>query len=238
MMKRISKIMMSVALLTGFAGCGDESSLGRKITDAGGRTELAESGSGAIRRVVFDAESKPTAAVFEAMKGLPQLDSVLASGSPINDDDLGRIGALVGLTWLDLSRTKVTDAGLTHLTKLTRLQSLKLEGTSISDAGLASLAALEALEELDLSRTKVTDAGLGALAPLARLKTLRLDSNEVRGPGLEKLRPMAGLRTLSLVSNPLTDESLGNLAALVPLPGTRILLVKEPPEVFMPSASE
>jgi hypothetical protein len=45
---------------------------------------------------------------------------------------------------LRLERTKVTDAGMAHLSKLAKLDYLNLYGTEITDAGLKPLESLEA----------------------------------------------------------------------------------------------
>ena len=64
---------------------------------------------------------------------------------------------------LDLSQTKVTDAGLKELGKLKRLTALHLNNTKVTDAGLKELKELKQLEFLNLSNTQVTDAGLKEL---------------------------------------------------------------------------
>ncbi len=49
------------------------------------------------------------------------------------------IAQLPYLEALDLDETKVTDAGLSHLTKLKSLHDLNLTGTQVTDAGVAEL---------------------------------------------------------------------------------------------------
>ena len=58
---------------------------------------------------------------------------------------------MTGLKRLDLKTTRITDAGLLHLTGLTRLEHLDLAfSTTITDAGIASLK--EALPALEIKR--------------------------------------------------------------------------------------
>jgi len=64
------------------------------------------------------------------------------------------------LVSVDLSDTKVSDAGLVHLKGLTKLQSLSLISTKVTDAGLVHLKGLTKLQSLNLSFSKVTDAGV------------------------------------------------------------------------------
>jgi hypothetical protein len=60
---------------------------------------------------------------------------------------------------LDLTRTEIADAGLTHLEWLPGLQSLSL-GECVTDAGVQHLERLPQLRTLNLVRTQVTDAGI------------------------------------------------------------------------------
>jgi hypothetical protein len=62
-------------------------------------------------------------------------------------------------TGVVLSGTKVTDAGLVHLSGLTNLERLNLSGTNVTDAGLVHLKGLTQLSDLNLQgTTKVTHA--------------------------------------------------------------------------------
>jgi hypothetical protein len=87
--------------------------------------------------------------------------------------DAAPLGALVGLTDLDLGRTPIADAA--PLAKLDGLTRLWLDGTLITDA--APLAALVGLTELDLSCTRIADAA--PLSVLVGLKTLNLYSTPI-----------------------------------------------------------
>ncbi|MCI0462651.1 MAG: hypothetical protein L0Z62_37355, partial [Gemmataceae bacterium] len=80
--------------------------------------------------------------------------------SPWQDGVLARLPSPQRGFGLDLSGSKVTDAGLKELAALKHLQWLDLDQTKVTDAGLKELAALKQLQTLSLSRTKVTDAGL------------------------------------------------------------------------------
>ena len=70
---------------------------------------------------------------------------------------------LQNLKVLDLSKTKITDAGVKKLLPLKNLKWLLLAETSISDAGLDQLAPLTELGRLTLNKTKVTAAGIAQL---------------------------------------------------------------------------
>ena len=61
---------------------------------------------------------------------------------------------MTNLQSLNLTYTKVTDAGLAHLKGLTRLQSLQFEATQVTDAGLKHLKGLTQLQSLDLAEPR------------------------------------------------------------------------------------
>ena len=73
------------------------------------------------------------------------------------------------MTYLDLSFTKVTDAGLIRLQGLSQLKTLDLSNTAITDEGLDYLIPLSNLLTANLAATGVTVTGV------ARLKTRRPD---------------------------------------------------------------
>ena len=113
----------------------------------------------------MEAETQTMAAERQRMAAERAADeATMAARKAVAETAESEIQKLGGrVTGLDLSATKVTDAGLVHLEGLTQLQTLNLGATSITDAGLAHLEGLTQLHELDLSSTKVTDAGVAEL---------------------------------------------------------------------------
>ena len=74
------------------------------------------------------------------------------------------LAALKNLTKLDLSETKLTDAGLKELAKLQSLTTLELRSNpGVTDASVKELKQLKQLITLDLRGTKVTNLGLHEL---------------------------------------------------------------------------
>ena len=82
------------------------------------------------------------------------------------------------LTWLDLSRSGITDQAAADLGQLSKLTKLHLENTVISDKTLQEIGKLENLEYLNLYGTKVTDEGLQNLENLKKLKKNRKNQME------------------------------------------------------------
>ena len=111
------------------------------------------------------------------------------AGAAFGDTELAALGPLAPQTvWLDLSGTRVTDAGLTTVAQFHNLTRLHLNRTRVSDTGLKQLAGLQQLEYLNLYGTGVTDAGLQSLAGLKKLRTLYVWQTPATDAGLERLR--------------------------------------------------
>ncbi|HTU99710.1 MAG TPA: hypothetical protein VMF13_04175, partial [Luteitalea sp.] len=114
--------------------------------------------------------------------------SAAIAGARFGDAELEKLSAAgKDLIWLDLSRTKVTDAGLKTLAKMPNLQHLDLRDTTVGDAGLDALAPLQHLRTLGLYGTAVTDAGLPALQRLTGLRRLYVGETRVTAPAVATL---------------------------------------------------
>jgi hypothetical protein len=149
---------------------------------------------------------------FAALSLGPELWGLQLSETSVADATLQRLAAgAPGLHFIDLSRTKVTDAGLVHLQSVHQLSDLDLSGTAITDAGLASLAQVRGLQSLDLSKTMVTDTGLAQLASLANLDSLNLTDTQITDSAIEALKESPVL-SLHLDNTRVTDDTLEILA--------------------------
>jgi hypothetical protein len=136
----------------------------------------------------------------------------------ISDDELATLlRSLNDLRFLSLADTRVTDAGLRHLTRLHALQELHLDDTEVTDEGLKTLANLPQLQILDLKRTKITDAGLVHLKPLQNLRGLYLTGTAIGDGALEHLRCFPKLDTLILWDTAISDAGLRHLHGLFSL---------------------
>ena len=116
--------------------------------------------------------SEPTPdAVVDAIKELGGAVKIDKNGAVVNVDLTGtkvtnagleHLKGLTNLRVLGLLYTQTGDSGLVHLKHLTNLRLLTL-GTKVTDAGLVHLMGLTKLEELYSSSPKVTDAGITTL---------------------------------------------------------------------------
>ena len=119
---------------------------------------------------------------------LTQLQELNLYRSSVSDAGLSHLKGLTELTRLYLGRTRVTDAGLAHVRGLTNLREFHLESTEVSDAGLVRLNRLSKLAKLDLRDTQVTDAGLVHVRGLTNLSLLELEGSQVTYAGIKELK--------------------------------------------------
>jgi hypothetical protein len=88
-----------------------------------------------------------------------------------------------------LTGTRVTGAGLKHLSGMSHLIRLDLAETQVGDEELRHLRQFPRLEWLDLGSTRVTDAGLAHLKALTGLRQLWVgNGGAVTSRGLADLK--------------------------------------------------
>lgn len=133
--------------------------------------------------------------------------SLLAEGFADADMKLLR-GLEPTLVWLNLGRSKVTDAGARELERFTELRRLHLNGTNVGDEAMASLTKLERLQFLNLYGARVTDAGAMRLAELKELRKVFLWQTDVTQECASRLRE----------ANPNLQIDLGNYTIAAPVP--------------------
>ena len=130
------------------------------------------------------------------------------------DRQLTRIRHLRRLEYLQLSYSRVTDAGLENIAELTHLGELLLRGTRISDAGLVHLKGLTDLRCLVLGHTSVTGVGFSHLRGLTGLRCLILDHAPITDASLAHLKGLSDLVGLSLAKTKISDAGIANLSHL------------------------
>jgi len=141
----------------------------------------------------------------------------------VADGDLLELARLPKLQKLDLSRTRISDQGLSYLKKASQLREvnlayaerigdpahaiisewkqlrrLSLRGTVVADETAAAAAKLPELEALDIADTIVADIGMEALASAPKLKELALGNIRMSELGYQSLRQYTNLLSLDL----------------------------------------
>jgi serine/threonine protein kinase/formylglycine-generating enzyme required for sulfatase activity/Leucine-rich repeat (LRR) protein len=117
---------------------------------------------------------------------------------------------LAGLTHLNLSNTRVGDAGLEHFAGCKNLTGLWLSHTSVSNAGMARFKDCKGLEKLNLKYTRVDDAGLSYFQGCNELSGIDLGGLEVTDAGLAYFKDCTKLTGLWLNSMKVTDAGLAH----------------------------
>ena len=158
-------------------------------------------------------------AEMRGIRDRTDLQVLLLPDTKVTDAGLEHVSGLANLENLVLNGTDVTDRGLAHLKTLVNLKSLALSGTKVTSAGMENLKDLKHLTELYLFDTDVTDDGLQHLESLTNLTMLNLARTKVTDAGLQHLRQMKKLRYLFLGFTSVSDAGLSNLAGLKDLRG-------------------
>ncbi len=119
------------------------------------------------------------------------IDAINLGGS-CDDEAIHALNSLAGhVAGLNLSRTRVGDAGLQLIASMPHLTHLNLSRTRVADEGLVHLKSLRYLEYLNLFGTRVTDDGLLHLHTFPALKNLYLWQTGTTVDGLERFRQQA-----------------------------------------------
>ena len=142
------------------------------------------------------------------LQSLPELDTLVLSGTNVTDSHLRHIVDLPNLRDLRLCRTQVSDSGVGLLRKTQRLTRLSLSGTAITDDGLKHLKSLRRLRELDLSNTGVTDLGMQYVSCALELQVLNLSGTNITDSGVAQLRRLKELRHLDVSYTKLTERAV------------------------------
>jgi hypothetical protein len=98
---------------------------------------------------------------LSTLEGRHNIRCLALNGTAVNDEGIKHLRGM-NLQLLDLSSTKITNAGLETLGELDfpRLNQLSLDHTPITDAGLMHLARFKNIEWLSIIGTKATKDGI------------------------------------------------------------------------------
>jgi Leucine-rich repeat (LRR) protein len=122
-------------------------------------------GSRSLEDLQFYGSPLSTAG-FENIGTITNLKALYFNQVDVSDRNLQDLQNLSGLTrlTLDSNRSKITDAGLVHLSGMTRLEWLDLTGGQITGRGLTPLREMKQMRRLCLGWTQVDDTGLEVIA--------------------------------------------------------------------------
>jgi Leucine-rich repeat (LRR) protein len=212
MKKRI--VSLFALLLAAIAGLGcywlffnsdDNQDSVRLLKEMGAVVTVQENVPGRALTAVF-RHTELSAEQFSSLRNTRRLQALYLIDMTLGDEAVPTLSELKELRTLDLSGTRVTDAGLAKLPL--GLTGLILKNTAITNAGLEAVGSLTALEELDLTGAGVDDAGLKRLNQ--KFRRLILDKTNVTDAGLMHL-DVTRLEVLSLPNLKLSDTFVARL---------------------------
>jgi hypothetical protein len=117
---------------------------------------------------------------------------------------------LAGLTHLNLSHTKVSDAGMVYFKDCKNLTFLDLWETKVTDEGLANFQGCKNLSLLNLGTTRASDAGLVHFKNCKNLTALYLFWTNVSDAGLVHFQDCKDLSKLNLAGTRVSDVGVAH----------------------------
>lgn len=156
------------------------------------------------------------------LKNLPYLTTVELSDSKITNAGLQQLEGLAQLRVLRLDNTTIDDDGFIHLSKLSSIIGLNLSGTRIGDRGVEIICGLQSLRHLELKGTQLTDRGAKHLAKLKNLDGfLDLSHTKLTDASIPILRQLTKLTVLRLYATNLSTQGIEELRLALPTTGVR-----------------
>ena len=153
-------------------------------------TELLALQPGTLRVVhVRPQHPQVTEANLDKICGINQRINLLLGGTEMNDSLLSKLAGKPNIRWLQLAGTPITDEGIKYLAGMD-LESLDLSRTKITDAGAEALGKMKFphLKDLSFDRTKVTDACLPHLDHFTNLEFLTVSDTKVTKGAAKRLK--------------------------------------------------
>jgi serine/threonine protein kinase len=135
-------------------------------------------------------------------------------GTSVDDDCMPVIATMKGLKKLELSRTRITSAGLKYLTKLENLQALTIGNLGLTNADLQrDLPSLPGLDSIVLDNNKnINDAGVRVLIEKCpNLTTVTLRGTDVTDATVDTLLKLKHLKKASLRATRVSKEAKARL---------------------------
>jgi hypothetical protein len=174
-MKILALILFSIFFI--LPTCGTE----RRSTANALTTGEAAIGSSEIREFLRNCRVKITDK--QDPNTLTNLNLTMCT--KVNDETLKYISDLTNLKRLILTNTNLSDKGLKHLTKLVNLNILTLYGvTKITNAGLIHLTDLTSLVYIDVSKSKISNAGIQNIKGLPSLVYINCEQTKITSDGI------------------------------------------------------
>ena len=211
------KTLLSIIALSAIAGCGSNS-IQDAWRSAGARPGWygGDASGFSVEGKKPNADSIPgfwahTEFDFDSLGSLPIPPKPFAlhfGGSQLTDSHLEQLKRFHGAEYLGLNRTRISDAGLSHILTFSDIKCLDLGYADVGDEGMESLSKAPKLSTLILSSTKVSDAGAVAVSRMKTLEVLDISHTAITDVGLQKLASLPKLRYLGVSKIRATPEGI------------------------------
>ncbi|RLS55896.1 MAG: leucine-rich repeat domain-containing protein [Planctomycetota bacterium] len=134
-------------------------------------------------------------AEFQSLKPIERQDHHLKALTELSE-------GLEAIQSLDLSRSGISNEGLSYLPKLSALKELDLTETRVSNGGMVSVAQVTTLRTLVLRKIEQVDnTGIQALTSLTNLEDLTIAMLPISDGVMDSIKEMKGLRRLDVSGN-------------------------------------
>lgn len=190
---------------------------GRRVFTDATLTSLCDFGPSSSLETLSLAGSRITdAGVAQLCKGLPRLRNLSLSGCVgVSDASASQIlSHMTGLQAIDVSGTKMTNEGISHIAQLGELHTLRCGGCKgVTDESLVSLSSRDTMVSIDLSDTGVTDKGVSRfILSLPSLTCISCAGCNISDPSLQAMAQLPGLQCLNISNcESITDQGLSQL---------------------------
>jgi hypothetical protein len=177
------------------------------------------------------SDSKVTDKGFEKLLPCVNVQYLFLERTSIGDETFKKLGGFKKLSYLSLTGTKATAAGLEAIAGLP-IKHLGLEECELSEAAFQALGKMTSLEELWLGNAKLKGEWLKHIATLPKLKDLSLTSTDFSNDAAKHLSTLATLEKLNLQYTQLGDSGFQELVKLPKLRSFALDGTKVTKEVF------
>ena len=171
-------------------------------------------------KVWFNEDAQPDA-VLARLYELPNVDEINLTATRVTDAGFIHLAELPHLRVIEADRVRITRRALAGVAPLRRLEELSLNGNDLR-GGLENLRGLSALRSLELSDTRLPPGQLGYLSGCTQLELLDLNSNAIVDDDLKSLTSLTRLTELRISGSKATDAGIQHLAGL---PRLQVLVV-------------
>lgn len=146
-----------------------------------------------------------------ALKKLKYLDIEF---NDLNDSDFAEIDSLTNLEEINFGDTKITDAGFKHFSRLSKLKIMRLKKVPNLNGSGFSFVPTSNLKEIYAETSAIGQRAFKILGGVKSIEVLHLDRSAVSIDAMKDLSRCTGLKKLSLQKNSLNDEGTKHLGKL------------------------